>query len=173
MTRDGHARGLLPYLWNLSFALPISTSARRRLLRIVNDSFLVGVVAVIESPEGGAYLLAHHTYPIGTRAERWGLPGGAVMHGEGLRAALRREVGQELGVDISVGELLLVDESEPTGIDFVFAATITGGSIGRSSEVAEARYVPVDALPAGMSRRHRSVLQRIARASRSGPPAVA
>jgi 8-oxo-dGTP diphosphatase len=52
---------------------------------------------------GERFLLAvHHSY-MPLRRDRWGLPGGRIETGESAEAAARREVAEELGIEL--GEL--------------------------------------------------------------------
>jgi 8-oxo-dGTP diphosphatase len=64
-------------------------------------------------------LLVHPTYK-----EGWELPGGYLMPGETPTSALRREILEELGTPLPVGELLVVDwapsEREGDKVLFVF-----------------------------------------------------
>jgi 8-oxo-dGTP diphosphatase len=59
------------------------------------------VAALIE--RGGEVLVARRK-PTGERANLWEFPGGKVEPGEGERAALSRELREELGVRVQVGE---------------------------------------------------------------------
>lgn len=52
----------------------------------------------------GHVLLVKATY-----RDKWTLPGGVVERGESPRDGARREVFEELGIDLSVGRLLVVD----------------------------------------------------------------
>jgi 8-oxo-dGTP diphosphatase len=60
------------------------------------------VAALIE--RGGEVLVARRMEE-GERAGLWEFPGGKVEEGEGERAALARELREELGVRVQVGEL--------------------------------------------------------------------
>jgi mutator protein MutT len=60
------------------------------------------VAALIE--RGGEVLVARRK-PAGERAGLWEFPGGKVEPGEGERSALARELREELGVRVQVGEL--------------------------------------------------------------------
>lgn len=60
------------------------------------------VAALIE--RGGEVLVARRKEE-GERAGLWEFPGGKVEPGEGERAALARELREELGVRVQVGEL--------------------------------------------------------------------
>ncbi len=74
---------------------------------------LAGVVvaagAVITDPEGRV-LLVKPNY-----RDHWSLPGGICEFGEEPQAGCRREVAEELGLDLPVGRLLITDWSQPFG----------------------------------------------------------
>ncbi len=63
---------------------------------------------VVLLDERGRLLLVEPTYKPG-----WEVPGGMVEPGEAPRAGARREVREELGVDVEVGRLLVVDWVPP------------------------------------------------------------
>ncbi len=71
---------------------------------IMNDSRTV-IVAAGVILEQGRVLLSQRKR--GAHLEgMWELPGGKVEDGEDPRAALRRELAEELGIDVQVGEIL-------------------------------------------------------------------
>lgn len=53
---------------------------------------------------GGQLLLVRHSYG----PNRWELPGGGVRHGEDPAAALRRELGEELGLTVEAAAPIAV-----------------------------------------------------------------
>lgn len=61
--------------------------------------------------DAGRIMLVEPTYK-----DYWDIPGGYVNHGESPRAAARREVREELGLDVSPGRLLVTDWA-PDGTD--------------------------------------------------------
>src|SRR5437763_1716425 len=78
-----------------------------------------------------------------TYKDYWELPGGAVDADESPYAAAVREIGEELGLSISLGRLLVVDWVPPgpqrtEGLMFVY----DGGTL--SAEQVAAISVPAD-----------------------------
>jgi ADP-ribose pyrophosphatase YjhB (NUDIX family) len=162
LTRGGHAGSFITTAWAWSFHLPVPYGLRVQALRMLGYSFLVGAVAVIRDADG-RLLLARHTYPVGrSRREVWALPGGAVEKYENIPQALRREIAQELHLDVAVERLLLVDTSDAPRLDFVFACATRAGSFRPSSEVAEIGWFSLAEPPDGMSTRHLRLLKRAA-----------
>jgi 8-oxo-dGTP pyrophosphatase MutT (NUDIX family) len=141
-------------------------------------SWIVGAVAVMidESATPPEVLLVEHSY---RRRGAWGLPGGSLESVAGsptrpseqrlpdnvIEAALRREVSEELGIEITVARLLTVDaipyipeEPGPYRLDFYFrcepregfAALRQGLSSGRikpcSPELRQIRFVALASL---------------------------
>ncbi len=80
----------------------------------------------------------------------WGLPGGAVELGETLRDAARREIREECGIEIALGELLDTfevlqrDDAGRVQYHYVvidFAAAYVSGDLRAASDVLDARWV--------------------------------
>jgi len=137
--------------------------------------WLVGAVAVMidESTSPAEVLLVEHSY----RAKgAWGLPGGSLESTPGeptrprndtlpddvIESALRREVLEELGIEITVISLLRIDaipyvseEPGPYRLDFYFRCTPRDGFAAlrrglnsgqanpRSPEIKQVRLVPL------------------------------
>ena len=125
--------------------LPVT--ARRRVVRTISPSYTVGAICIIERADG-ALLLARLTY-----RDRWGFPGGLLKRGEDPATAARREVLEEVGVDVRlVREPQVVVDSEAQRVDVIFRATLTEGSdpaLARpcSAEIVEVRWFLPDELP--------------------------
>jgi 8-oxo-dGTP diphosphatase len=83
----------------------------------------------------------------------WSVPGGRVEWGETLAEAVRREVLEETGLDVEVGEVAGVVERIYEGFHYVivdYFVTVLGGVLAAGGDVREARFVPeaeIEALP--------------------------
>jgi 8-oxo-dGTP diphosphatase len=137
--------------------------------------WLVGAVAVMidESASAGEVLLVEHSY---RSKGAWGLPGGSLESTPGdptrprdgtlpddvIESALRREVSEELGIEITVIRLLRIDaipyiaeEPGPYRLDFYFRCAPRDGFAAlrddlnsgrakpRSPEIQQVRFVPL------------------------------
>lgn len=81
----------------------------------------------------------------------WLLPGGIVEANEPLHAACRREVHEEIGLDVSKFRLLCVDHmSDEQGYGDSLQILFYGGTVNPQDvrpdgkEIVEARFMPVD-----------------------------
>ena len=86
-----------------------------------------------------------------TYKQFWDLPGGYVEAGESPREAAVREVREELGINVKISGLLVVDwapaESEGDKILFIFLGPRLDDSVRLTvdaDEISEARYVGDD-----------------------------
>ena len=135
--------------------------------RILDDAhcFRVSVSALIF--EGEHVLLAHRR-----AIDWWNLPGGAVEPGETLDEALRREVREETGLEVEVGQLVGV-YSKPLKQEIVLAlrCQVRGGTLNTNEDddIDESRYFAVDALPERTLPKHR---QRVLDALRQQERAI-
>jgi 8-oxo-dGTP diphosphatase len=122
--------------------------ARRWIVRVLSPSYTVGAICFIERPDG-AVLLVRTAY----RA-RWGVPGGLLKRGEDPATGARREVMEEVGLDVElVGEPAVVVDAVPQRIDIVYRARVANGDAGPvephvgTPEIVEARWFRPDELP--------------------------
>lgn len=79
------------------------------------------------------------------RSDRWKLPGGALKRGEPPRAAARREVEEETGLDARFRGLTGVYRRSDGSLAFVFSARVAGPWVpaGPRHEIREQRWVHV------------------------------
>jgi ADP-ribose pyrophosphatase YjhB (NUDIX family) len=115
------------------------------------NSIVPSVTAAVLD-DSGALLLVHRT-----DNDLWALPGGGVDPGESVADAVAREVKEEAGIDVEVGDLpgvytnphhvMAYDDGEVRQqFSLCFRARIIGGSLATSSETSEVEFVPVDRL---------------------------
>lgn len=88
-----------------------------------------GCGAAIFDDEGRLLLIQRLTEP---ESGAWGLPGGKIDFGEPARETARREIAEELGIDIEVGKIACVSEIIKGGdgrhwVSPIFFARIVSG----------------------------------------------
>jgi 8-oxo-dGTP pyrophosphatase MutT (NUDIX family) len=111
------------------------------------------------SDDRGRVLFVRHTY--GDRAS-WEIPGGGRRRREAPEMTVRREMREELGIELvdlrAVGELETMGGHKQTLLH-CFAAT-TGGVPIRlaAAEIAQARWAPPDVPPRPLSRDARALM---------------
>jgi len=116
---------------------------RQVFLRILNPSFMVGAMGLIQD-EHGRILILEHTY---RREVPWGLPGGWLKHAESPETGLTREVLEETGLNVRVDALLAAEFWGDTQLDLLFRCTVESGSYQSSDETGLHRWASLDELP--------------------------
>jgi 8-oxo-dGTP diphosphatase len=152
-------KSLLLKLWRL---LPYSFWLRSRLVWMVTQKFLVGVVGLILNEEN-EILLLHHSY---RKEYPWGLPSGWIKKGEQPQDAIRREILEEIGVNVRVLRTLKVEnDSKWARLEFVFLCEVVDGIIRPSAEVTKAEYFSIDNMPQILPSQRKFIIDTIPKLS--------
>jgi ADP-ribose pyrophosphatase YjhB (NUDIX family)/ribosomal protein S27AE len=103
------------------------------------------VAGAIVEMDGGIVLIQRDIEP---GYGKWTFPGGFVERGERAEAAARREMLEESGLEIEVGEIIgLYTYDGQVPAIAVFAAEVTGGEPTPLDETMDVRGFPPDGLP--------------------------
>ena len=131
-------------LYSLYRRLPVA--GRLFIVRRMTPSFHVGAMCVVERADG-ALLMLRQSY---RRRTAWGFPGGLLKRNEAPVDAARREVGEEIGIDVDLDPVpKVVIEPRHRRVDVIYTASAADGAEPApcSPEVLEVRWFPRSALP--------------------------
>lgn len=126
-------------------------------MRRGTDYIGVGVGALIVNEKGEVFLSLRGPEAKNERG-LWEFPGGAVEFGETLAAALQREMREEYGIEIAVGELLdvvdhILPEEHQHWVSPTFLCTITSGTpvIRETGKCAAIGWFALEVVPAALT----------------------
>ncbi|HZG04496.1 MAG TPA: NUDIX domain-containing protein [Streptomyces sp.] len=129
-----------------------------RVLWLSHAKFMIGVTGIVRDADGNVLLLRHRMWREG---HQWGLPTGYARKGEPFEDTVVREVREETGLDVRVGELARLRSGYRLRAEVAYEARFTGGTLRIDPfEILEARWFPPDALPEGLQESHRLLVER-------------
>lgn len=123
----------------------VPRALRRWTVRLLHPRFAVTAGAVVTDARGRVLLLKHRFRP----GADWGLPGGFMEQGEQPDEALRRELREEVGLEVKKLKLFTTRAFKtPKQVEIVFTARAVGDPKQLSFEIQEAAWFSPDDLPA-------------------------
>jgi 8-oxo-dGTP diphosphatase len=134
------AKPILLRIWR---DVPFPSWMRHVFLRVLNPSFMVGAMALIQNDDG-RILVLEHTY---RKDVPWGLPGGWLKQAETPEVGLAREVLEETGLQVRVDALLAADFWGSSQLDLLYRCTVLGGTYTSSDETGSCQWVKAQELP--------------------------
>ncbi|HEX6190651.1 MAG TPA: NUDIX domain-containing protein [Pyrinomonadaceae bacterium] len=130
---------------------------RRGLVRLGQRRFTVTAGAFVFDEQGRILLLEHEFRP----DSRWGIPGGFLNQSEQPEEALRRELREEVALEVDDVQLLFARTlARPRQVEIHFACTTKGNPTPSSFEIRKAGWFAPDALPDDLSRDQRRMIKR-------------
>lgn len=129
---------------------------RRWGVLLTESRFTATAGAVITDDAGRVLLLQHRFRP----GSGWGIPGGFLQSGEQPETAIRRELREEIGLEICHLELAFVRALERyQQIEIIFRCVPNGDLHKQSREIIRAEWFSLDALPANLSDDQRRLIE--------------
>ena len=127
----------------------------------INGKLIVGVTGVLLTDSDQILLLRHRFH----HTAFWGLPGGWLSPGETIFDCWRREVREELALDVLVEEIVC-HRATPRTLEFFLLGRVDGGQLKIDPvEIVEARYFTAEELPP-MEKFHQLVIKQALRRRR-------
>jgi 8-oxo-dGTP diphosphatase len=130
---------------------------RRWTMRFTNTRFTVTAGAIILNKEQKVLLLKHYF----RAGSGWGIPGGFMTSGEQPIDALRRELHEEIGLELDDVEIFWARSfSRPRQVEILFRAVTSAEPKPQSMEVERANWFALDSLPPGLPSDQKLLIER-------------
>ena len=128
-------------------------------MRFTHTRFTVTAGAVIFNDQKQVLLLKHRF----RAGSGWGLPGGFLERGEQPIEALRRELREEIGLELEDVEIFASRSFEkPKQVEVLFRALANANVKSLTMEVERAEWFSIESLPEGLPRDQRVYVERAA-----------
>ena len=129
-------------------------------MRLTHARFTVTAGGIIFN-DAGEILLLKHRFRAGSG---WGLPGGFLEAAEQPIDALRRELREEIGLEVEVVEVFATRSfKKPRQVEVLFRCRANGPVTSRSMEVERAEWFSLQSLPKGLPRDQCLLVERAAK----------
>ena len=129
---------------------------RVRLVRATQAKFTVSVGVVVTDNEGKVLLLDHVLRP----GSGWGVPGGFIETGEQPEAAVRRELCEEIGLEIENIRLFRIRTMQ-RHVEILFRARAAEKGKVQSFEINKIGWFEIGKMPPEMHRAQKQVIEEI------------
>jgi 8-oxo-dGTP diphosphatase len=148
-------QNLISKIWH---SLPVRM--RRWSMRLTHTRFTVTAGAIIFNDRREVLLLKHRF----RAGSGWGLPGGFLERGEQPIEALRRELREEIGLEVEDVEVFAARSfKKPKQVEVLFRARANANVKPLTMEVERAEWFSLDSLPEGLPRDQRGYVERAAK----------
>lgn len=148
-------KNLIGKIWR---SLPVKM--RRWSMRSLHAHFTVTAGGLIFN-EAGEILLLKHRFRAGSG---WGLPGGFMNPGEQPIDALKRELREEIGIEVEDAQVFAARSfNKPRQVEVLFRARAIGVAKPRTMEVELAEWFSIESLPDGLPSDQRLLIDRAAK----------
>jgi mutator protein MutT len=128
-------------------------------MRATHARFTVTAGAIVFN-DSGQVLLLKHRFRAGSG---WGLPGGFLEAGEQPLDALRRELREEIGMEIKDVEVFAARSfRKPRQVEVLFRCRANGSPHPQDMEIESAEWFSVKSLPEGLPKDQKLFIERAA-----------
>ena len=153
-------RNILSNIWRR-----VPPRIRRWSVRVTNPKFTVTAAGIVQNHEGKVLLIKHRFRP----GSDWGIPGGFLENGEQPDGALRRELREEISLELEQMRLFTVRTfRRQKQIEVVFVASTSDVPQPKSMEVERVEWFSSDALPAGLPTDQKKLIESVLRVGAKG-----
>lgn len=128
---------------------------RASFVRLTQKTFTVSVGAIVTNGEGKVLLLDHVLRP----ASGWGIPGGFINHGEQPEEAVKREICEEIDLEIENVRLIRA-HTYRRHVEILFRAEASGEGKVQSFEIRQVKWFALDEMPEEMSRAQKRLIRQ-------------
>ena len=151
-------KNLIGRVWRL-----LPARLRRWSMRATHTRFTVTAGAVIFN-DAGQVLLLKHRFRVGSG---WGLPGGFLEPGEQPLDALKRELREEIGMEVESAKIFVARSfGKPRQVEVLYLCRANSHAkpqtMPQTIEVERAEWFSIDSLPDGLPRDQRRLVERAA-----------
>jgi len=131
--------------------------ARRFIVLLIESRFTVTVGAVVIDSRHRVLLL-HHRFRSGSG---WGIPGGFMRPREQPEDALRRELREEIGLEIEIASVAFVRALQNyQQVEIFFRCIPKGIPLPQSFEINRVEWFELNSLPDGLCDDQRGLIRR-------------